>query len=85
MISTIAARRLISSHSVVEYPLVRIEDGRISQIESLNAADHERVQATYNFREATLVPAYVDLRSGFLTLIPIIDAQWDGHAEPEVG
>src|ERR1700735_1713673 len=61
MISTIAARRLISSDSVVEYPLVRIEDGRISQIESLNAADHERVQATYNFREATLVPAYVDI------------------------
>ena len=61
MISTIAARRLISSDSVVEYPLVRIEDGRISQIECLNAADHERVQATYNFSEATLVPAYVDI------------------------
>jgi N-acetylglucosamine-6-phosphate deacetylase len=61
MISTIAARRLISSDSVVEYPLVTIEDSRISQIESLNAADHERVQATYNFSEATLVPAYVDI------------------------
>jgi N-acetylglucosamine-6-phosphate deacetylase len=61
MISTIAARRLISSNSVVEYPLVRIEDGRINQIENLKAADHERVQATYNFREATLVPAYVDI------------------------
>ena len=61
MISTIAARRLISSDSVVEYPVVRIEDGRINQIESLNAADHERVQTTYNFPEATLVPAYVDI------------------------
>jgi N-acetylglucosamine-6-phosphate deacetylase len=61
MISTIAARRLIRSDSVVEYPLVRVEDGRISQIESLNAADHERVKATYNFREATLVPAFVDI------------------------
>jgi len=61
MISTIAARRLIRSDSMVEYPLVRIEDGHINQIESLNAADHERVQATYNFREATLVPAYVDI------------------------
>jgi N-acetylglucosamine-6-phosphate deacetylase len=61
MISTIAARRLIKSDSVVEYPLVRIEDGRISQIESLNAADHERENATYNFREATLVPAFVDI------------------------
>ena len=61
MISTIAARRLIRSDSVVEYPLVRVEDGRISQIESLSAADHERVKATYNFREATLVPAFVDI------------------------
>jgi N-acetylglucosamine-6-phosphate deacetylase len=61
MISTIAARRLIKSDSVVEYPLVRIEDGRIRQIESLNAADHERENATYNFREATLVPAFVDI------------------------
>jgi N-acetylglucosamine-6-phosphate deacetylase len=61
MISTIAARRLIRSDSVVEYPLVRVEDGRISQIESLNLADHERVKATYIFREATLVPAFVDI------------------------
>ena len=61
MISTIAARRLISPDLVVEYPLVRLEDGRISQIESINPADHERVQATYSFRDATLVPAYVDI------------------------
>ncbi|WP_183764543.1 N-acetylglucosamine-6-phosphate deacetylase [Tunturibacter empetritectus] len=61
MISTIAARRLINSDLVVEYPLVTIEDGRISQIESLNAAASERVQATYSFREATLVPTYVDI------------------------
>jgi len=45
----------------MEYPLVSIEDGRISRIESLNPADHERVQTTYNFPEATLVPAYVDI------------------------
>jgi N-acetylglucosamine-6-phosphate deacetylase len=61
MISTIAARRLISSGLVVEYPLVTVEDSRISQIESLNAADYERVQATYSFREAILVPTYVDI------------------------
>jgi N-acetylglucosamine-6-phosphate deacetylase len=61
MISTIAARRLISADLVVEYPLVRVEDGRIIQIESLDAADHERIQATYSFSEAILVPAYVDI------------------------
>ncbi|WP_353069674.1 N-acetylglucosamine-6-phosphate deacetylase [Tunturibacter empetritectus] len=46
---------------MIEYPLVTVEDGRISQIASLNAADHERVQATHSFREATLVPTYVDI------------------------
>jgi N-acetylglucosamine-6-phosphate deacetylase len=61
MISTIAARRLISADLVVEYPLVRVEDGRIIQIESLDAAAHERIQATYSFSEAILVPAYVDI------------------------
>jgi N-acetylglucosamine-6-phosphate deacetylase len=61
MIGTIAARRLISAGEVVEYPLVRIEDGRISRIESLNPKDHARVQATNRFPEATLVPAYIDI------------------------
>jgi N-acetylglucosamine-6-phosphate deacetylase len=61
MIGTIAARRLISAGEVVEYPLVRVEDGRISRIESLDAKDHARVQATSRFPEATLVPAYVDI------------------------
>jgi N-acetylglucosamine-6-phosphate deacetylase len=61
MIGTIAARRLISGTGVVEYPLISLEDGRISSIESLSAGDHERVQATHRFLEATLVPAYVDI------------------------
>jgi N-acetylglucosamine-6-phosphate deacetylase len=46
---------------VVEYPLVTVEDGRVSRIESLTASDHERVGATHRFPEATLVPAYVDI------------------------
>jgi N-acetylglucosamine-6-phosphate deacetylase len=61
MIGTIAARRLISAGGVVEYPLVHVEDGRISRIESLNPKDHARVQATSRFPEATLVPAYIDI------------------------
>jgi N-acetylglucosamine-6-phosphate deacetylase len=61
MISTIAARRLISAGGVVEYPLVSIEDGRVSCIESISVGDHERVTATHHFPEATLVPAYVDI------------------------
>jgi N-acetylglucosamine-6-phosphate deacetylase len=61
MISTIAARRLMSATGVVEYPLVSLEDGQIIRIESLNVRDHERVMATHRFPEATLVPAYVDI------------------------
>jgi N-acetylglucosamine-6-phosphate deacetylase len=61
MISTIAARRLMGAGGVVEYPLVTIEDGRVSRIESLPASEHERVTATHRFPEATFVPAYVDI------------------------
>jgi N-acetylglucosamine-6-phosphate deacetylase len=61
MISTIAARRLMGTGGVVEYPLVTIEDGRVSRIESLTASSHDRVAATHRFPEATLVPAYVDI------------------------
>src|ERR1700723_220879 len=61
MISTIAARRLVSANGVVEYPLVSVEDGHIIRIESLRAKDHDRVVATHRFPEATLVPAYVDI------------------------
>jgi len=46
---------------MVEYPLLTIEDGRISQIESLTASEHESAGATHRFPEGTLVPAYVDI------------------------
>src|SRR5580704_17823544 len=61
MISTIAARRLMGAGGVVEYPLVTIEDGRVSRIESLTPGEYERVTATHRFPEAALVPAYVDI------------------------
>ncbi len=57
----IAARRLISTCGVVDYPLVSVEDGRISHIESLSADEHEHVPATHRFPEAILVPTYVDI------------------------
>jgi N-acetylglucosamine-6-phosphate deacetylase len=61
MISTITARRLLGPAGVVEYPLVTIEDGRISCIDSLTASEHDGADATHRFAEATLVPAYVDI------------------------
>jgi N-acetylglucosamine-6-phosphate deacetylase len=61
MISSIAARRLISANKVVDYPLVTLEDGRITSIEALTQQDHERVEATHRFPDATLVPSYIDI------------------------
>jgi N-acetylglucosamine-6-phosphate deacetylase len=61
MISTIAARRLISANKVVDYPLLSLNDGRITSIESLAQPDHERVKATHHFPDATLVPSFVDI------------------------
>ncbi len=59
--TTIAARRLISADQVVEHPLVSLENGRISSIESLSPKDHERIAATYRFPEGILVPSYIDI------------------------
>jgi N-acetylglucosamine-6-phosphate deacetylase len=61
MVSTIAARRLLSEGRVLEYPLISLEDGRIRQIQGLSAAEHKRVAATHRFPDATLVPAYIDI------------------------
>ena len=61
MISTIAARRLIGANQVVDYPLLSLEDGRITGIEALTQADHDRVEATHRFPGATLAPSFIDI------------------------
>ena len=61
MISTIAARRLQTGDRTVDYPLVTMEDGRISQIEVLSEYQRKRSKATHHFPEATLVPSYLDI------------------------
>jgi N-acetylglucosamine-6-phosphate deacetylase len=61
MINTIAARRLLGSGGVLDYPLITIEDDRISRIESLTQIQYESVGATHRYPDATLVPAYVDV------------------------
>ena len=61
MISSIAARRLISANKVVDYPLLTLEGGRITSIEALTQQDHERVEATHRFPGATFVPSYIDI------------------------
>ena len=61
MTSTIVARQLIHAGGAIEYPLVTVEDGRISCIESIGVGSYAGVEATHCFPEATLVPAYVDI------------------------
>lgn len=61
MITTIAARRLITATGVIDYPLLSLEDGRIRGIESLTQSDHEQFPATHRFPHATLVPSYIDI------------------------
>ena len=61
MISTITARRLVGAGLAVDYPLVTVDNGRISSIESLTASDPQRIAATYCFPEATLAPSYLDV------------------------
>ena len=55
MTSRIAARRLISANKVVDYPLLSLEDGRIRSIEALTRSDHELVDATHRFPDATRI------------------------------
>jgi N-acetylglucosamine-6-phosphate deacetylase len=51
----------LGSGGVLDYPLITIEDDRISRIESLTQIQYESVGATYRYPDATLVPAYVDV------------------------
>jgi N-acetylglucosamine-6-phosphate deacetylase len=61
MITTIAARRIVSANGVVEYPLVSVEEGRVVRIDCLEAEDLDRFPATHRFPKATLIPTYVDI------------------------
>jgi N-acetylglucosamine-6-phosphate deacetylase len=51
----------LGSGGVLDYPLITIEDDRISRIESLTQIQYESVGATHRYPDATLVPAYVDV------------------------
>jgi N-acetylglucosamine-6-phosphate deacetylase len=59
MTSTITARRLLRGNEIVEYPLVTVDDGHITSIESRQnaAGDH----SAFGFPGAMLVPAYINI------------------------
>jgi N-acetylglucosamine-6-phosphate deacetylase len=56
MTSTITARQLLRGNQIVEYPLITVDDGHITSIESRASAASDD-----SFPGAILVPAYVNI------------------------
>ncbi len=56
MTSTITARQLLRGNEIVEYPLITVDDGRITSILS-----RDRDDAGDSYPGAMLVPAYVNI------------------------
>jgi N-acetylglucosamine-6-phosphate deacetylase len=63
MTSTITARRLLRGNDIVEYPLITVDDGRITSILGRESGESPtRAGASiHSFPEATLVPAYLNV------------------------
>jgi N-acetylglucosamine-6-phosphate deacetylase len=59
MTSRITARRLLRGNEIVEYPLITVDDGHITSIESDKSAASD--DSRHGFPEAMLVPAYVNI------------------------
>ncbi len=63
---TIAARRLLSGDTVVDYPLVHVQDGKIARIETTDRAGLDRLESaekTFYYGAGTLTPAYIDIHT----------------------
>ena len=58
---TIAARTMLTSTGMLEYPLVTVEDGHITALHGLAPIEFERVRATHRYAEGVLVPSYLDI------------------------
>jgi len=59
MITTIAAKHLLTATDVIQQPLVAIEDGRIVSISSRHWTESSKV--TYEFGDAMLTPGLLDI------------------------
>jgi N-acetylglucosamine-6-phosphate deacetylase len=57
----VGGRYLFSTGHTLEYPLIAIEDGIITSIRSLTHNEYEKASIAHRFREATIVPAYLDI------------------------
>ena len=65
MSSILTARQLVQRDRLVEYPIVIIDDGRITSIRSREDGERSEPKgagsAIYDFADAVLVPAYIDI------------------------
>jgi N-acetylglucosamine-6-phosphate deacetylase len=62
MTSTITARRLLRGNEIVEYPLVTVDDGRITSILSReNGASRSQAANVVSYPDGLLVPAYLNI------------------------
>jgi N-acetylglucosamine-6-phosphate deacetylase len=59
MTSRITARRLLRGSEIVEHPLITIDEGHITSIESRKSGELD--DSVYGFPEALLVPAYLNI------------------------
>jgi N-acetylglucosamine-6-phosphate deacetylase len=59
MSTTITARRLLRGSEIVEHPLITVEDGHITSIESRKHGGFD--DPVYGFPEGMLVPAYLNI------------------------
>src|SRR5689334_15782819 len=59
MAITLAAKRLVTASTIIEEPLVTIEDQTVVSISSRRAAETTRV--THDFADATLTPGLLDI------------------------
>ena len=61
MTCTIVGRRLLGPGGALEYPLLSVEDGRLTGVRGLVPDECERLPVTHRFPGATLVPAFLDI------------------------
>ena len=58
---TIAARTMLTSTGMLDFPLLTVEDGHITALHTLAPLEFENIPATHRYAEGVLVPCYMDI------------------------
>lgn len=77
-ITRIAAKALVTSHSVVANPLVTIEDGRVARLADRAAEPAEKID--FDFPECTLTPGFLDIHFHGVAGHDVMNATPNGFA-----